>query len=99
MANGNGTSLNVIYKAGMAILFVILCFLASKIYTEVNAFPGAFVPLSRYEKMELAVHEIPKEYVSLERYKCDIEKIERSLSKIDRKLDRAFPHLVKETEP
>jgi tetrahydromethanopterin S-methyltransferase subunit G len=100
MANGNGNAtLNYIYKGGMAILFVILCFLASKIYSEVNAFPTAFVPLARYEAIEKKVNEIPITYPTLERYKCDIEKIERSLNRIDRKLDRALPHVATENEP
>lgn len=98
MANGNG-SLNVIYKAGMAILLMILAFLASRIYTEVNAFPASFVPNTRFDYIEKKVTEIPKDYVTLERYKCDIEKIERSLGRIDRKLDRAFPHILKDVEP
>lgn len=91
MGNGNMNGLNVIYKAGMAILLMILAFLASKIYSEVNAFPSSFVPNSRFDYIEKKVTELPKEYVSLERYKCDIEKIERSLGRIDRKLDRMLP--------
>jgi len=92
MANGNGNTLNYIYKAGMAILFVIMCFLANRVYTEVSSFPTTFVPNARFEAIENKVHEMPTNYVSLERYKCDIERVERTLNRIDRKMDRAFPN-------
>lgn len=73
MVNGNANSLSVIYKAGVLILFTILCFLGANIYNKVDG--------------------LPKEYVTLERYRCDLEEMKKGISNIERKLDRyIFKH-------
>lgn len=59
MADVKNGSLVTIYRAGVIVLFALLCFLGARIYGTVEM--------------------LPKEYVTMERYKCDIERIEKTM--------------------
>ena len=45
---------------------------------------AGFISANVYNKVD----KMPSEFVTLERYKCDIEKIEKGLSTINLKLDQ-----------
>lgn len=53
---------------------------------------SGFIGASIYNK----VGEFPEHYVTLERYKCDILKIESGIDNINRKLDRVIIERVGE---
>lgn len=53
---------------------------------------AGFIGANIYGKVD----QFPIQYVTLERYKCDLDKIEKGLDSIDRKLDRFINKHVKD---
>jgi len=76
MADVKNGSLVTIYRAGMLVLFALLCFIGTRVYNTVDM--------------------LPKEYVTMERYKCDIERIEKTIMSMNSSMQIGFSEIKTE---
>jgi len=59
MAEARNGGITLVYRAGVIVLFAILCFIGARIYNTIDL--------------------LPKEYVTMERYKCDIDRLDKTM--------------------